>query len=327
MKQRQLGQGLQVSALGLGCMGMSEFYGPSDDDVSMATLHAAADLGIDFFDTADIYGRGHNEELIGRFIKERGRDTLTVATKFGIVREDTGYGRGVSNDPDYARQACEQSLQRLGTDVIDLFYVHRIEQDRPIEEVMTALAALVNEGKIRHIGLSEASSDTLRRAHAVHPVTALQTEYSLWTRDPEQGVLAVCKELDVGFVPYSPLGRGFLTSSVVPSDLDASDFRLANPRFSHENYEANLNIVEIVKRFADEQGCTPAQLVLAWLMAQSDHIVPIPGTRRQSYLLDNVGAVDIELSQADVKMLSELVPPDAAAGERYTEEGMKGINV
>lgn len=327
MKLRQLGQGLSVSEIGLGCMGMSEFYGPSDDEVSIGTMHVAVDNGVTFFDTADMYGRGHNEELIGRFIRERGRDAIVLASKFGIVRDDSGYGRGISNDPAYARKACEQSLMRLGTDVIDLYYVHRIEQGRPIEEVMAELADLVKEGKIRHIGLSEASADTLQRAHAVHPVSALQSEYSLWTRDPEDDVLDVCLKLGIGFVPYSPLGRGFLTSSLEPSQLDDSDFRLANPRFEGDNYSENMKIAETIKTFAQNMKCTPAQLALAWLLAQADWIVPIPGTRRQEYLLENAGAADVVLSQDDLNDLSVLLPAGSAVGDRYTAEGMKGVNV
>ena len=327
MKTRRLGQGLSVSAVGLGCMGMSEFYGRYDDAQSLATLACALDHGVTFLDTADVYGHGRNEELIGAFLKERRRDAVKLATKFGIVREDKGYARGINNDPDYARYACEQSLKRLGTDYIDLFYVHRIEQGRPIEEVMGALSRLVDEGKIRHIGLSEASEQTLRRAYAVHPVTALQTEYSLWSREPELGILKTCEELGIGFVAYSPLGRGFLTNKLDVSQLEDADFRKTNPRFVGDNLVLNARLVEAIADFSSQKGCSSAQLILAWLLAQEQWIVPIPGTRRKKYLLENAMSTDVELSKAEAQQLADLAPIGAAAGERYSQEGMKGVNV
>lgn len=320
--------GLQVSALGLGCMGMSEFYGARDDAQSMETLNRALDLGITFLDTADTYGLGHNEELIGRLIAERGRDAMTIATKFGIQREKGAYARDLNNDPAYVRTACEASLRRLGTDRIDLFYIHRVASDRPIEEPMSALAKLVAEGKVRHVGICEVGTETLRRAHAVHPVTALQSEYSLWTRDPEDGPLALCRELGIGFVPYSPLGRGFLTGQMTSADdLDEDDFRRAHPRFTDGNFQSNLSIVGHVKRLAAEKDCTPAQLALAWVLAQGQDIVPIPGTKRLAYLEENARALDVTLTPGDLDQLDRLMPPGIAHGERYTAEGMKGVNV
>lgn len=321
------GRGLRVSALGLGCMGMSEFYGPRDDARSLATLHRALDLGVSFLDTADTYGHGHNEALIGRLIAERGRDAVTVATKLGIVREPGQYARGLSNAPAYVRSACEASLRRLGTDRVDLLYLHRVEPGRPIEEPMEALAALVAEGKVGHVGLCEVSPATLRRAHAVHPVTAVQSEYSLWTRDPEDGLLGACRELDVGFVAYAPLGRGFLTGSVTSTvGLDEDDFRRANPRFEEANLAGNLAIVQAVRGVAEAKGCTPAQLALAWLLARGDDVVPIPGTKRPRYVEENAGALAVELKACDLAALDRAVPPGAALGARYTAEGMKGVD-
>ena len=319
--------GLAVSALGLGCMGMSEFYGARDDAQSMQTLNRALDLGITFLDTADTYGLGHNEALIGRLIAERGRAAVTIATKFGIQREEGAYARGINNDPAYARSACEASLKRLGVERIDLFYIHRVEAGRPIEEPMGEISRLVAEGKVAHVGVCELSPQTLRRAHAVHPVTAMQSEYSLWTREPEGGALETCRELGIGFVAYSPLGRGFLTGTMASTDtLAENDFRRANPRFQGEAMAANMAIVQAVREMAHAKGCTPAQLALAWVLAQGEDIVPIPGTKRVAYLEENVAALDVILDPADLARLDTLVPPGAASGERYTPEGMKGVN-
>jgi len=323
--------GLSVSNLGLGCMGMSEFYGEHDDEQSTQTLHRALDMGVTFLDSAETYGLGHNEKLIGRLIQERGRDNITIATKFGIRREPGAYARGISNDPTYVRQACENSLKRLGTENIDLYYIHRIEVDRPIEETMETLSKLVNEGKINHIGICEASPATLRKAHAVHPITALQTEYSLWTREPENDVLPVCKELNIGFVPYSPLGRGFLTGALSSTnELAENDFRRANPRFQKEALEQNMRIVHAIQNIAQDKRCSPAQLALAWVISKGKasgvNTAPIPGTKRISYLEDNVGALSVSLSADDLHRLDELVPIGAAVGDRYTEEGMKGVH-
>lgn len=323
--KRSLG-GLHVSALGLGCMGMSEFYGAAEDATSLEVLARARDLGIDFFDTADTYGIGHNEELIGRFIAERGKD-FAVATKFGIVRKPGEYARTINNDPAYVREACDASLRRLGVEQIDLYYLHRVEDGRPIEEPMEALAGLVAEGKIAHIGLCEVSPEMLTRACAVHQVSALQSEYSLWSRGPEKHVLGTCRTLGVGFVPYAPLGRGFLTGAVTTLDgMDEKDFRRANPRFSDENLPQNLALVARVKEMAAEKGCTAAQLALAWVLAQGQDIVPIPGTKRVANLEQNVGALDVALSGRDLKRLDEIMPAGAAAGDRYHAEGMKGVH-
>lgn len=324
-------RGLVVPHLGLGCMGMSEFYGERDDTQSMETLNRALDLGVTFLDTAETYGLGHNEELVGRLISERGRDAMTIATKFGIRREPGAYARGISNDPAYIRKACEDSLKRLGTDYIDLYYIHRIETDRPIEEAMETLSKLVTEGKIGHIGICESSPATLRRAHAVHPIAALQSEYSLWTREPEEDVFPVCKELAIGFVPYSPLGRGFLTGAMTSTDdLAEDDFRRANPRFQKSALEQNMGIVKVVQEMAQEKECSAAQLALAWVMKKGTSfgidIVPIPGTKRTSYLEQNVGALSVELTSDDLDRIDRLVPVGAASGERYTAEGMKGVN-
>lgn len=326
MQRRQLSKNLDVSAMGLGCMGMSEFYGPHDDAVSMQVLHRAMDLGITFLDTADMYGPFHNEELLGRFLKEC-TVPVDIATKFGIVRKPGEYARTIDNSASYARAACEASLRRLGIDCIDLYYVHRVDKTKPIEEVMLALSELVREGKIRHIGLCEVSAATLRRAHAVHPVAALQTEYSLWTRDVEAQILPACQELGVGFVPYSPLGRGFLTGTIDDSGTFADgDFRANLPRFSGDNARTNQSIVEVVNSLAIQNGCTAAQVALAWLLAKGDNIVPIPGTKRVNYLEENAAACLIELSPAQLNELESSIAGLEVAGERYTEEGMKGLN-
>ena len=329
MKSRQLGSsGIEVGEIGLGCMGMSEFYGPRDDTESLATLERALELGVTFFDTADMYGSGHNEELLGRFLKER-RDKVVLATKFGVVRTpDGGYGRTINTRPDYVRQACEASLGRLGIDVIDLYYAHRINPDVPIEDTVGAMADLVRQGKVRALGLSEVSAATLRRACAVHPIAALQSEYSLWTRDPEAAVLQACRALGVTFVAYSPLGRGFLTGALAAThELHADDFRRIVPRFQDGNLQANQRIVDAVKDLAARKGCAPGQVALAWVLAQGDDIIPIPGTKRRRYLEENVAAADLELTAEEVQALAAAVPPGAAAGDRYTAEGMKGVDV
>ncbi|MDB4950928.1 MAG: aldo/keto reductase family oxidoreductase [Gemmatimonadetes bacterium] len=331
MPRRRLGRGgLEVSAMGLGCMGMSEFYGAAserDEAESLATIHRALELGIDFLDTADMYGPFTNEELVGRAIRGR-RDEVTVATKFGIVRDAVDpTRRGISGRPEYVRQSCEGSLKRLGTDHVDLYYQHRVDPAVPIEDTVGEMARLVAEGKVRFIGLSEAGVDTLRRAVAVHPVAALQTEYSLWSRDPEDGILAACRELGIGFVAYSPLGRGFLTGQIKsPDDLAPDDFRRHSPRFQGENFQKNLDLVRHVQELARDKGCTPAQLALAWVMAQGPDVVPIPGTKRRSYLEDNAGAARVHLSADDLARLDRVAPRGAAAGERYPEPGMKLLN-
>ena len=318
MKRRTLGQGLQVSELGLGCMGMSEFYGATNEAESMATIHRALDLGIDFLDTADAYGPFKNEELVGRAIRDR-RDRVVIATKFGNVRNAQGQGLGIRGDPDYVRQACDASLARLGVDHIDLYYQHRVDTKVPIEETVGAMADLVKTGKVRHLGLSEAAPETIRRAHATHPITALQTEYSLWTRDVEENdVLSTVRELGIGFVAYSPLGRGFLTGRFKTfDDLPADDFRRRNPRFQGENFERNLDLVREVERLARDKGATPGQLALAWVLARGEDIVPIPGTKHVEYLEENVGATRIELSPDEIARLGDMIPVGAATGTRY----------
>ena len=326
MQQRSLGgQGLSTSAIGLGVMGMSEFYGTPDEAECIATLERAVELGVSFWDTADAYGSGHNEELIGRFLAERGwRERIVLATKFGFLREG-GKAVGISGKPDYVRQACDASLERLGFDEIDLYYQHRVDPAVPIEETVGAMAELVRAGKVKTLGLSEVSAETLRRAHAVHPISAVQTEYSLWSRDPERegGILDACRELGVGFVPYSPLGRGFLTGQIKKlEDLGEDDFRLTTPRFERENFERNLALVAEVERLAQAKGCSPGQLALAWLLAQGESVVPIPGTKRRVYLEDNAGAADVALTAAELERIAAVLPRGAAAGERYNAMGM-----
>jgi len=319
MNFRALGKnGPRVSAVGLGCMGMSDFYGGRDEAESLATLHHALDQGVTFLDTADMYGPHHNEELIGKVLATR-RAEVFLATKFGIVRDPVnGQIRGINGRPEYVRAACDASLSRLGIDVIDLYYQHRVDPATPIEETVGAMAELVLAGKVRYLGLSEAGSVTLRKAHAVHPITALQTEYSLWTRDPELDVLATCRELGIGFVAYSPLGRGFLTGQLKRyEDFAPDDYRRMSPRFQGENFARNLAIVDRLKEFAARKGCTPAQLALAWVLAQGEDIVPIPGTKRRRYLDENLGALSVQLTRAELDAINAVFPPDAAAGLRY----------
>jgi aryl-alcohol dehydrogenase-like predicted oxidoreductase len=328
MEKRKLGrQGLEVSALGLGCMGMSDFYGPTDDVESVATLHRAIELGVTFLDTADMYGPFKNEELLGRALRGR-RGEVVLATKFGNRRSPDGAFLGVSGRPEYVREACDASLRRLGVDHIDLYYQHRVDPSVPIEDTMGAMAELVRAGKVRYLGLSEAAPATIRRAHAVHPVSALQTEYSLWTRDPEVEILKTLRELGIGFVPYSPLGRGFLTGRFrSPSDIPEGDWRRMNPRFQGENFRKNLELVERVTRIAQARGLTPAQLALAWVLGQGPDVVPIPGTRRRASLEENVAAVGVVLTPQELAQLDEAAPRGIAAGTRYPEAGMKAVGL
>lgn len=328
MKIKSLGtQGLTASEMGLGCMGMSEFYGEKNDAESIKTIQRAYELGVTFFDTADIYGPFTNEILVGKAIAPF-RKNITLATKFGIVRDpDDPKARGQNGKPEYVKKSCEASLKRLNVDVIDLYYLHRRDPDTPIEETVGAMGQLVAEGKVKAIGLSEVNVETLRKAHAVHPLTALQTEYSIWSRDPENEILPACKELGIAFVAYSPLGRGFLTGQIQKfEDFDKDDFRRSSPRFMGENFKKNLELVQKIKEIAHEKNCTASQLALAWVMSQEDFIFPIPGTKRVKYLEENLKAVDIRLTSEDLKRIEQAFPKNAVAGTRYSDAGMKTLN-
>ncbi|MFZ0886092.1 MAG: aldo/keto reductase [Candidatus Acidiferrales bacterium] len=329
MEYRRLGRSsLVVSALGLGCMGMSEFYGNPDEQESIATMHHAIDRGVTLLDTADVYGMGRNEELVSRAIANR-RNEVVVATKFGIVRDPSNPNqRGVSGRPEYVRESCERSLRRLKIATIDLYYQHRVDTEVPIEETVGAMSRLVEEGKVRYLGLSEAAAPTIRRAHSTYPITALQSEYSLWSRDPENGVLATCRELGIGLVPYSPLGRGFLTGQIKKfEDLAPDDYRRSSPRFQGDNFQTNLQLVQRIQQMAAEKSCTPAQLALAWVLAQGKDLVPIPGTSKRKNLDENLGALEISLTPADLARIEEIAPRGVAAGDRYTQELMKRVGV
>lgn len=327
MRQRKLGRGGPiVSALGLGCMGMSDFYGGRDESEAIATLERAVEMGVTFFDTADVYGPHTNEKLVGRVLRPH-RDRITLATKFGLIREAGQSATRVNGRPDYVATACEASLRRLGADVIDLYYLHRVDPETPIEETVAAMARLVEAGKVRFLGLSEVHPATLRKAHAIHPITAVQSEYSLWTRDPEDGILAACRELGVGFVPFCPLGRGFLTGQIRrPDQFEAGDYRQSAPRFQEENFAANLRLVERLRDVARQKHCTAAQLALAWVLAQGEEIVPIPGTKRRRYLQENLGALEVHLTSDDLAQIEELAPRDAFHGPRYPETMMQMVN-